>query len=42
MDLEKFFDRVNHDKLMSLIKRRTDDKRALKLINSGDDQATGS
>ena len=34
MDLEKFFDRVNHDKLMSLIKRRTEDKRALKLINS--------
>lgn len=34
MDLEKFFDRVNHDKLMSLIKRRTQDKRVLKLINS--------
>lgn len=34
MDLEKFFDRVNHDKLMSLIKRRTRDERVLKLINS--------
>ena len=33
MDLEKFFDRVNHDKLMSLIKRRTQDERVLKLIN---------
>lgn len=34
MDLEKFFDRVNHDKLMSLVKRRTRDVRILKLINS--------
>tara|TARA_R110001592_G_scaffold46416_1_gene147741 strand:- start:161 stop:1462 length:1302 start_codon:yes stop_codon:yes gene_type:complete len=34
MDLEKFFDRVNHDKLMSLVKRRTSDVRILKLINS--------
>jgi len=32
MDLEKFFDRVNHDKLMSLISRRVGDKRLLKLI----------
>jgi len=32
MDLEKFFDRVNHDKLMSLIARRVGDKRLLKLI----------
>ena len=34
MDLEKFFDRVNHDKLMSLVKRRVSDERVLKLINS--------
>jgi len=34
MDLEKFFDRVNHDKLMSLIARRVGDKRLLKLIRS--------
>jgi group II intron reverse transcriptase/maturase len=32
IDLEKFFDRVNHDKLMSLIARRVGDKRLLKLI----------
>lgn len=32
MDLEKFFDRVNHDKLMSLIARKVKDKRVLKLI----------
>jgi group II intron reverse transcriptase/maturase len=32
MDLENFFDRVNHDKLMSLIARRVGDKRLLKLI----------
>jgi len=32
MDLEKFFDRVNHDKLMSLIAKRVGDKRLLKLI----------
>ena len=32
MDLEKFFDRVNHDKLMSLIAGKVDDKRLLKLI----------
>jgi group II intron reverse transcriptase/maturase len=31
-DLEKFFDRVNHDKLMSLVARRVSDKRVLKLI----------
>ena len=35
MDLEKFFDRVNHDKLMTLVKRRITDERILKLINSG-------
>jgi group II intron reverse transcriptase/maturase len=34
MDLEKFFDRVNHDKLMSLIARKVADKRVLKLIRS--------
>jgi RNA-directed DNA polymerase len=33
LDLEKFFDRVNHDKLMSLVKRRIADRRALKLID---------
>jgi RNA-directed DNA polymerase len=32
IDLEKFFDRVNHDKLMSLISRKVKDKRVLKLI----------
>lgn len=39
MDLEKFFDRVNHDVLMSRVARRVEDKRLLKLIrgflNSG-------
>lgn len=34
MDLEKFFDRVNHDKLMHRVKQRVEDKRVLKLINS--------
>lgn len=33
MDLEKFFDRVNHDVLMHRVKQRIDDKRVLKLIN---------
>jgi RNA-directed DNA polymerase len=32
LDLEKFFDRVNHDVLMSRIARRIGDKRMLKLI----------
>ena len=32
IDLEKFFDRVNHDKLMSLLARKVKDKRVLKLI----------
>ncbi len=32
MDLEKFFDRVNHDILMSRIARRVKDKTLLKLI----------
>ena len=39
LDLEKFFDRVNHDVLMSRVARRVSDKRMLKLIrgflNSG-------
>ncbi len=34
MDLEKFFDRVNHDVLMSRVARRVSDKRVLKLIRS--------
>jgi RNA-directed DNA polymerase len=34
MDLEKFFDRVNHDKLMGLLAKRIADKRTLKLIRS--------
>lgn len=32
LDLEKFFDQVNHDKLMSLVARKVKDKRVLKLI----------
>ena len=32
MDLEKFFDRVNHDLLMSRVARKVKDKRVLKLI----------
>jgi len=39
IDLEKYFDTVNHDKLMSLVAREVKDKRVLKLIrvylNSG-------
>jgi group II intron reverse transcriptase/maturase len=34
MDLEKFFDRVNHDILMARVARRVTDKRVLKLIRS--------
>jgi len=34
MDLEKFFDRVNHDVLMSRVARRVGDKRVLKLIRA--------
>lgn len=34
LDLEKFFDRVNHDKLMGQITKRVDDKRLLKLIRA--------
>jgi len=32
IDLEKFFDRVNHDKLMYLLSKRIKDKQLLKLI----------
>jgi RNA-directed DNA polymerase len=32
IDLEKFFDRVNHDILMAMLARRIKDKRVLKLI----------
>ncbi len=32
LDLEKFFDRVNHDILMSRLARRIDDKRLLKIV----------
>jgi RNA-directed DNA polymerase len=32
LDLEKFFDRVNQDKLMSLVKERVKDRRGLQLI----------
>ncbi|HAQ19048.1 MAG TPA: group II intron reverse transcriptase/maturase [Prolixibacteraceae bacterium] len=34
IDLEKFFDRVNHDKLMYLLSVRIEDKRLLKLIRA--------
>ena len=32
MDLEKFFDRVNHDILMGKLSKKIGDKRVLKLI----------
>jgi RNA-directed DNA polymerase len=32
LDLEKFFDRVNHDVLMAYIERQIEDKRVLRLI----------
>jgi len=32
MDLEKFFDRVNHDKLMNEVSKRINDQRVIKLI----------
>ena len=32
MDLEKFFDRVNHDVLMDRLAKRIDDQRVLRLI----------
>ena len=34
LDLEKFFDRINHDKLMAQIAKRVEDKRLLKLIRA--------
>ena len=34
MDLEKFFDRVNHDKLMARVARKVGDRRVLRLIRS--------
>ena len=34
LDLEKFFDRVQHDKLMGQIAKRVEDKRLLKLIRA--------
>src|SRR5246127_58100 len=34
LDLEKFFDRVNHDRLMRAIARRITDKRVLRLIGA--------
>lgn len=34
IDLEKFFDRVNHDKLMAVVAKRVQDKRMLKLIRA--------
>jgi len=33
MDLEKYFDTINHDKLMAAVKKQVRDKRVLKLIN---------
>ena len=34
IDLEKFFDRVNHDKLMASVAKRVEDKRLLRLIRA--------
>ncbi len=34
LDLEKFFDRVNHDRLMAAIAQRVSDKRMLKLMRA--------
>jgi RNA-directed DNA polymerase len=34
LDLEKFLDRVNHNRLMARIAKRVDDKRLLKLIRA--------
>lgn len=34
LDLEKFFDHVNHDRLMALLSRKIADKRTLKLIRA--------
>ena len=35
IDLEKYFDTVNHDKLMALVAKEVTDKRVLKLIQIG-------
>ncbi len=34
IDLEKFFDRVHHDKLMARVARQVEDKRVLRLIRA--------
>jgi RNA-directed DNA polymerase len=34
LDLEKFFDRVNHDRLLAAVAERVADKRMLKLIRA--------
>ena len=34
IDLEKFFDRVNHDRLMARVAERVADKRVLKIIRA--------
>jgi group II intron reverse transcriptase/maturase len=34
IDLEKFFDRVNHDRLMARMKAEIEDKRVLRLVNA--------
>lgn len=34
LDLEKFFDKVNHDRLMSTLEKKLKDKPTLKLIHS--------
>ena len=34
LDLEKFFDRVNHDGLMARVAARMSDKRVLRLIRA--------
>jgi RNA-directed DNA polymerase len=34
LDLEKFFDRVNHDRLMGKLMKRIEDKRVIKLIRA--------
>ena len=34
LDLEKFFDRVNHDRLMAAVAKRAEDKRLLRLIRA--------
>jgi RNA-directed DNA polymerase len=34
LDIEKFFDRVNHDMLMGRVAERTDDKRVLRIIRA--------